>query len=242
MSGIFNCNDDVIDILLNLLDIRSICCLDTVISNRVERKKWLECLRKSTSPACDNYAHCHSSIIWLSQKGLQAQHLKISDTKKHEIQSATFENFKVPTMQSIDLSNCRNLNDDGIKSLVNGCPHLNTAKLSGCYSITNDGILALAEGCNRHLHTVDISYSRNINSDGLNKLGLSCPNLTSIDFSHMGVFNHRNLVNDIYHNVSTFLKYCPKLQNINAAHCGELVSNEFLLEVAEHCPDLYSVV
>jgi hypothetical protein len=39
----------------------------------------------------------------------------------------------------LDISNCRNITDEGIRAVASGCPQLQSLDISGCYEITDAG-------------------------------------------------------------------------------------------------------
>ena len=245
MSYLFAVSDDWLVCLSDWLDIRSICRLDSAITNVTERAVWLHNLIAFDAAVVDDYGYCHSSIRWVIKRRVSAKIIRVRDSKRFEITGDTFRGLCIPSICSIDLRSCRNLTDDGVSALAEGCPQLSTIYLSDCVSITYVGLSALANGCPK-LSAVILSDGRTLTDEGISALGQGCPLLSSIHLSYcrnitdvglsalakgcpflkyISLYGCRNIT-DV--GVSTLAKSCPRLITMNLRSCGSISNNYFV--------------
>ena len=71
-----------------------------------------------------------------------------------------------PQLQSLNIFNCLNITDEGIRALATGCPQLQSLTISSCVNITDEGIRALANGCPQLQSLDGISSSHKITGAG----------------------------------------------------------------------------
>jgi F-box/leucine-rich repeat protein 2/20 len=55
------------------------------------------------------------------------------------------EEIKHPNLQVLNLSWCKNLSDEAIMKIVDGCPYLEALHLAWCSNISSNAILALVK-------------------------------------------------------------------------------------------------
>lgn len=118
--GLFSINDDWLGYLLSWLDICSVGNLDIAMSCEEDRLIWLRCLRVMDANTIDEYRHSHSSLRWVTKRGIRASMIQISESKREEITTETFVGFECPTIVSIDLHDCQNIVAETMESLSKG--------------------------------------------------------------------------------------------------------------------------
>jgi hypothetical protein len=91
-------------------------------------------------------------------------------------------------LEIVNLSNCDNITDRGIKSLMTHCKGLLDLNLSACVRLTDLSILAIAEGnLMPGLSTLNLKGIENISETGISWLADKCPTLLSINVKHCTV-------------------------------------------------------
>ena len=98
----------------------------------------------------------------------------------HFIDSITTNCKKI---ESLNLSNCKDLTDAAIITLVQNCPQLTSLNLSDCKKLTDNSILAIAENC-RQLTSLKLSGCEKLTSASILAILADCHNLTSLSLSH----------------------------------------------------------
>jgi F-box/leucine-rich repeat protein 2/20 len=61
----------------------------------------------------------------------------------------------------LDIGDCYEITDAGIRALASGCTQLQSLNIGDCYEITDEGIRAVASGCPQ-LRSLDIGDCDNI--------------------------------------------------------------------------------
>ncbi|DBA85851.1 hypothetical protein WJX77_011838 [Trebouxia sp. C0004] len=89
----------------------------------------------------------------------------------------------LPQLVDLDLSDCNNLGDTGLHSILRGLPLLQNLNLQHCAHITDSGIAALKE--NSHLTKLNVAVCREITDEGVAAVAalckLQCLDLTFCD-------------------------------------------------------------
>mmetsp|Transcript_24934 Transcript_24934/g.34646 ORF Transcript_24934/g.34646 Transcript_24934/m.34646 type:complete len:518 (-) Transcript_24934:7-1560(-) len=83
-------------------------------------------------------------------------------------------------LRLLDLTDCTGITDRSLNQLAFGCPELDTIILKGCYNVTDLGLRALSTGC-RKLETVILRRCRNITDNGVAPLAKCLSKLRSLD-------------------------------------------------------------
>ena len=86
----------------------------------------------------------------------------------------------LPQLQSLNISPCENITDEGIRALANGCRQLQSLNISWCGDITDEGIIALANGLSQ-LQSLNICACVNITDAGIRALASVLPQLQSLN-------------------------------------------------------------
>ena len=76
--------------------------------------------------------------------------------------------LSVPPLQSIDLSGCQLLTDNGIQALTSSCKNLETVNISSCYELSDRAFECL--GSCRSLQTIDACGCERLTDMGLQAL------------------------------------------------------------------------
>ena len=106
-------------------------------------------------------------------------------------------------LRSIDVSDCKSINDSGLEYLGRGCRKLKYAAFRNDARITSKGLTKFAEGC-RHLKVLNVENCDQIDNQGLIALGMNCKTLLSLNFSRIS--------NITDHGVAGLSIGCPRLQ------------------------------
>ena len=88
----------------------------------------------------------------------------------------------LPQLQSLNLSNCWNITDEGITAVANGLPQLQSLNIDSCNNITDEGIRALASGLHQ-LQSLNIADCDNITDTGIRAVASGLPQLQSLNIA-----------------------------------------------------------
>lgn len=81
----------------------------------------------------------------------------------------------------LDVSECANLNDDGIKTLIKCCGHsLKMLNLSWCWDATDTGLIAIVDGCSTLVHLYLVGLHR-LTGSCLDRVPDDMPKLKYLD-------------------------------------------------------------
>ena len=131
-------------------------CIVIEILSRLDYRQLIQCARVSKRW----HRLCYDPSLWRTLR-FQSTHAKkvTADTVERLIPRKT--NF----ISSINLMDCKGLNDGSLKHISLNCPNVKKLILNGCHLITDDGVLALARNC-AVLEKVSIPL-RNISENAL---------------------------------------------------------------------------
>ena len=157
-------------------------------------------------------------------------------------------------LTSIDLTECDNITDKGLSSIVNSCPNLSVLDLRLCRQITDIGMDAIARSC-KHLTSLNLGDCQQISESALKKVASSCKSLTTLvllrwehltnegleaiavsrpGFTSLSLFGCNQLTDE---GLSSLAKACTGLTTLHMGGCSK-VSNEGLAVLVGSCPRL----
>ena len=177
--------DAIFSNILEYLDWGDMGRLDTAFFNRDTRNSYLFALQLMKVKVERNEfwrkAFDRGKLSWLIRRNILviSWDLHVNNTELISIANG------LPQLQSLDISNCYNITDEGIRAVATGLPHLQSLSLSNCCNITDEGIRALATGC-PHLQSLDISWCYTITNEGITALVTGLPQLQSLNISYCG--------------------------------------------------------
>ena len=111
-------DDLLIFFLSSWLDVRSLGLLDIAVANRNNRLFWQKCLSATNASVFDDWRYNHSSISWLIQRRISATKIQINYRNGMKVSDSTFDGIHIPLLRSIYLSNCTDMTDRGVLSIV----------------------------------------------------------------------------------------------------------------------------
>lgn len=154
------------------------------------------------------------------------------DLSGHKILPETI--LLLPKLRVLCTQSSKDMCEDSLVALADGCPLLQSADFSLCYDLNVAGISALGRGCHR-LRSICLRGSCGsywidtpLNMDaGISALAEGCPDLRQI-FLPRGVSHYA---------VTSLIYFCPKLQFISFGD-SEWLSDESLIALATGSPEL----
>ena len=171
--------------ILEYLDWGDVGRLDTAFLNLDTRNSYLFVLQlRKVRVERDEFwkkAVDRGILSWLIRRNIRV----ISwDLRVDNAQLMTIANGW-PQLQSLNLSNCWNITDEGITAVASGLPQLQCLDITACYKITDKGIAAVASGLSQ-LQSLNISNCGNITDEGIRALANGLPQLQSLDIGGCG--------------------------------------------------------
>ena len=163
---LFTSNNDWMILVLGYLNIESICCFDIAVTSKAERDVWLYNLRVVTSEI-NKHWHCSRSIRWLIKRRIRLECLQLTQTGTDWICDRVLSEIasNCPFLTEIDVSESRNITDNGLVALVHNCRRLTKISFSCIYAMTDVSLIAIAEGC-PGLESLTIVSCDNITDEG----------------------------------------------------------------------------
>ena len=137
----------------------------------------------------------------------------------------------LPQLQSLNLSNCWNITDEGITAVAIGLSQLQSLNITACYKITDEGIRAVASGCPQ-LQSLNIGYCDNITDEGITALANGLLKLQSLDIGYCDNITDEGII--------ALADGLPQLQSLNIDDCHN-ITDEGLIALARGCPQLQSL-
>lgn len=156
-------------------------------------------------------------------------------------------------IQSLHLSNLRNVSDSALVALSHGCEKLQELHVARCKGITPAGIACLVRRC-RKVRVLDLNECA-VNDEAVVNVALSCPDLRELHMNHAPLVSDAALqalgehcaelsVIDCSHNslttsvgVSALAEGCKKLKHVELSSCFNL-SDACVNALAGHCDSL----
>lgn len=90
------------------------------------------------------------------------------------------------SLRSLDASCCgKLLTDESIKVIASDCPTLESLNVADCKFLTDESIKAVAAGCG-DLKTIDVSRCKQLTDESIKALAGGCPKLTSLNVRNCG--------------------------------------------------------
>ena len=204
---------EIFSIILEYLDWGDVGRLDTAFLNRDTRNSYSLALQLREVKVERNgfwrKALGRGILSWLIRRNIRV----ISwDLVVDNVQLISIANG-LPQLQSLNLSSCWNITDEGPRALANGLPQLQSLNISSCWNITDEGPRALANGLPQ-LQSLDISYCGNITDEGLRALASGLPQLQSLNISEC------NKITDA--GIRALARGLPQLHSLNISGCRNI--------------------
>lgn len=131
-------------------------------------------------------------------------------------------------LKHINISTCTGVTDIGLREIGLNCPKLQSLIISSCHGIEGTGLVSIAESC-KNLLKVDVSSCKSLQRWSLTKLFYNCFKLEDINISNL-----HEVCDD---EVRVLAQNAPNLFSFIAKD-SPLVSDESLLLITQHCPDI----
>lgn len=139
---------------------RSLCNLDTALSNHSIRAQWLDHLKSISSKSVDEWHHNH--LRWALMRNFRLHQILVNPDECDTLSEATFEAVMIAMgdaaaltpyslweerkyIQKIDLLGCQDLCDTMLSVFGHGCLQLQAINLNGCQRVLYIGVSALAD-------------------------------------------------------------------------------------------------
>lgn len=124
------------------------------------------------------------------------------------------------SLDRINFSYCRQISEDGVKTLARTCTNLRAIKLKSSPAVTSSAVTCIATNCSK-LETLLVGRGRKLTDDCVLALGHHCPRLTSLDVSRSNPFGFgRGGITD---NALTYLvAQCAQLKHLKLCGQGRL--------------------
>jgi Leucine Rich repeat len=142
--------------LSNWLDACTLGVLDSAITNRAARRRWLSVLSTIQTNVFDNWCFNDASIRWLVLRDISVPKIQIDGKNKLQMRDNAIRGMSTRSLKSLDLSNCLRITDKGLSSLVHGCRGLLNIDLRGC-NITDSGVSSIAHECSK-LESIRLNF------------------------------------------------------------------------------------
>lgn len=158
------------------------------------------------------------------------------------------------SLESIDISHCRNISSEGVsilakncsklkyfvskyltviidssfKQLVQNCSNLQHVSLQNCHNLTDDSLTALANNCH-NLQFLCISNCKHLTDSTLQALGKNCPKLKILEASGCSFFSDNGFI--------PLSKGCHLLERMDLEECNR-ITDSTLQNLSLNCPSL----
>ncbi|KAK7292763.1 hypothetical protein RJT34_15616 [Clitoria ternatea] len=116
-------------------------------------------------------------------------------------------------LESLSLSNCRELNDSGLTRLLSYGSNLQKLNLDCCWKITDYGLSLVASGC-PSLISVSLYRCLGITDKGLETLASACSSMKYVNISYCSQISDKGL--------EALTKWCRQLQAVKMSHCESI--------------------
>lgn len=96
--------------------------------------------------------------------------------------------YNVPDLEGLQLSQCSELTDDSVIGVIQTTPLLSHLELEDLENLTNSVLTEIAKSpCSQHLEHLNISYCENLGDSGMLQIMKHCPNLQSVEMDNTRV-------------------------------------------------------
>ncbi|EKV08046.1 Leucine-rich repeat, cysteine-containing subtype [Penicillium digitatum] len=94
----------------------------------------------------------------------------------------------VPDLEGLQVSQCSDLTDVSVMDVIRTTPHLSHLELEDLDKLTNSTLVQLAESpCAQHLEHLNISYCESLSDTGMLRVMKNCPKLRSVEMDNTRV-------------------------------------------------------
>lgn len=94
----------------------------------------------------------------------------------------------VPDLEGLQVSQCPDLTDESVIDVIRTTPKLTHLELENLENLTNNTLLALAKApCAQHLEHLNISYCESLSDTGMLQVMRSCPKIQSVEMDNTRV-------------------------------------------------------
>ncbi|RDY06662.1 F-box/LRR-repeat protein 12, partial [Mucuna pruriens] len=121
-------------------------------------------------------------------------------------------------LESLSLSNCRELNDSGLTRLITYGSNLQKLNLDCCLKVTDYGLSLVASGC-PSLISISLYRCLSITDKGLETLASTCLSMKHVNLSYCSQISDKGL--------KALTQWCHQLQAINISHCDGITGVGF---------------
>ena len=232
-SQLLKVSSQCMELILNYLQIRSICRLDIAITNPADRIDWLSILRVSHVDAFDKIMDnnkCYDNVMrWLVSRDVRLKSIFALGGKYGYFHEKVLNDVNLLSLLRISLR-C-NIKEIDFLSLAHGCPNLSEISLLSCNSLRNESIVAFSKMCTK-LRSVNISHSDRITDISILAIAYNGPLLSSIK-----IFACKQIT-DI--SLLALAENCPLLSEIEICYCKK-ITDAGLVAIAQNCPLLINI-
>ncbi|KAJ5959845.1 uncharacterized protein N7479_006995 [Penicillium vulpinum] len=96
--------------------------------------------------------------------------------------------FNVPYLEGLQVSQCSELTDESVMAVIRTTPNLSHLELEDLENLTNNTLMELADSpCAQRLEHLNISYCESLSDTGMLKVMKSCPKLQSVEMDNTRV-------------------------------------------------------
>lgn len=176
-----------------------------------------------------NVAEC----AWINKDTLKQLHKICPHLEKLIVSSNVQLNYtswaevtKFNKLKSLDVSLCRQFQDEDLRIILNGLRALRDLSLRKCGKINETGFLELAKGLPR-LAFIDLSGT-NVSDTAIVEIGSRCPLLVEITLAYCARVTEKGIL--------SLVKIARSLREIDLSHCN--ISEKALQECARIKPNL----
>jgi hypothetical protein len=178
-------------------------------------------------------SHLTDTVLTKIAKDSPLTRLKTMNLTGHSsLSGMTFTVATFPHLISLQLSECRNINEEIVFSITKSCPSLTTLSLGKNLKISNLSHLQTLPS----LTSLDLHDCRRLSNHGLVSIATHFPGLASLDISGCYANGNGGVSNE---GIVYVVTKCPIL-HLNLANCRN-VTNDILPVIAKSLPHLESI-
>jgi hypothetical protein len=193
---------------------------DQYLQKLAQRCKRL--LRDINISSCDNITD--EGIKAIASKCTQLHTFDLSHNK--QITTDVLKKVLIsPHLQTLYLTHCDQITDEGLKEVAINCPQLLSLDLAGCLQLTDKGIKEIAASCSQ-LQMLALSCCDQITDDALNEIAMSCPQLRRLFLNFCDKIT--------YQGVENILSKCHSLRFVSTEHALTRFDTQLLKDRYPH--------